>query len=313
MRPWFVRVAAVAGTSALLTTAFAGSAGAAEPAAAPAQSHAEAQFLSGSLINGLIPFDYLLALRGASATNTGQPSPVVQRNNLLVTLLGLPIVNQPHGYSVNPGDALHGGYADQYAQASAGSSRAASGALSDSGVFGDNHSTNFPADATINLSAMEGAGPFSGLQDVSLKLSAVSSEAALSAGSVPASSCTDKTKPVNCLDYGAATGTLSFTSPELAKIPASVTAALAPINQSSAALQSAITKAVQGLQTGNAGLDSLLAALGGGSHLSATVNLDVAGAVVKALSADITAGGVTVNPTTGQITTARSSTVSEIY
>jgi len=85
MRSWSTRAVAVLGTSALVMTAFAGAAAAAEPEAAPAQSHAEAQFLSGSLFN-LIPFDYLLSLRGASATNIGQFSPVVQRNNQLVTL-----------------------------------------------------------------------------------------------------------------------------------------------------------------------------------------------------------------------------------
>ena len=303
MRSWSTRAVAVVGASALAMTAFAGAAAATEPAAAPAQSHAEAQFLSGGLFNGFIPFDYLLALRGASATNTGQSQAVVQRNNELVTLLGFPIINNPHGTPIDPASAIQGGFADQYAQAStAGTSRAASGALSDSGVFGDSGSTSFPSTASIDLSKMMGDGPFSGLQNATLNLSTLSSEAALTAGSVPATACTDKTNPVNCLDYSAAGGTLSFTSPQLAMTPAAVTKALTPIDQSAAALQPAITDAVKALKTGSPTLNSLLAALGGGSQLSATVNLNLTQAVLQALTADITAGGVTLNPTTGKIT-----------
>jgi len=302
MRSWSTRAVAVLGTSALVMTAFAGAAAAAEPEAAPAQSHAEAQFLSGSLFN-LIPFDYLLSLRGASATNIGQSSPVVQRNNQLVTLFGFPLVNQPNGAPISPADALQGGYAGQYAQASpGGSSRAASGALSDSGIFGDSGSTAFPSDATINLSAMQGPGAFSGLQDATLKLSTISSEAALTAGSVPATSCTDKANPTNCLDYSAAAGTLNFTSPQLADLGASVATALAPIDAQTAQLQSAITSVVKGLNTGNSALNTLLSTLGGGSNLTVNVNLALTQAVQNAVKAPISSGGVTLDPSTGTVT-----------
>ncbi|MGZ4518075.1 MAG: hypothetical protein ACXVXN_09180 [Mycobacteriaceae bacterium] len=63
------------------------------------QSQAEAQFLSGSLLNGVMPF-----------------------GNLLATLCGLPIINRPNRISVNLGTGITCGLADQSAQASPGGS-----------------------------------------------------------------------------------------------------------------------------------------------------------------------------------------------
>lgn len=301
---WCARIAAMVGTSVLVSTAFAGSAVAAEPALPnTGQSQAEAQFLSGSLLNGVIPFNNLLALRGASATNSGQASSATQRNNLLVTLFGLPIINQPNGIPVNLGTGITGGLANQYAQASpGGSSRAASGALSDSGVFGDNGSSSFPSNATINLSAMQGPGAFPGLSDVALTLGAISSEAALTAGNVPSSTCTDQANPTNCLDYSLASGTFSFTSTDLAGIPTAVSNALAPIDAQTAIIESTIKSVVQTFDTGNAALNAVLSVLGGGSHLSVSVNLALKQAVLNALATPISAGGVSIDVTTGKVT-----------
>ncbi|MDQ3157359.1 MAG: choice-of-anchor G family protein [Actinomycetota bacterium] len=185
------------------------------------ETHAEGRFLKGTLGGSAGTLDSIAELKGAKADNDGSTSEVTDNDNTLdLTVLSAIPLTIPGGVTLPFKDLVTLGAVGQYAQAkNDGTSRAASGAVSDSGVVDTTGNGNFPASTTLHLS--EGPlAPLTALADVDLTTKAVTGVAALDAkkSGGPATTCTDLSAPDHCRDYNIADMDLSLEIPALKTI-----------------------------------------------------------------------------------------------
>lgn len=307
-----------AGTTAVLLTIGLGLAGTpAANAAGGDESRAAARFVSGSI--GGQNLDNVAAVKGVEAVNKGSKTPVTATNDLDVTVLNAIPVKAPGGITVPLGDIVRLGAVNQYAQAAdAGVSRAAAGAVSDAGVVDTTGGSAFPAEATVSLTPLLQAPLTSVVDDVSLRLQAITGVAALDAvrDKAPSAACTDLSDPADCRDYQITGGRLAMSAPALKTLVAALTGANGIAGQLDSTVNAltgtngALTTALQSGRTSLLGSLPLSGLLGnltpadfdGGTGLSVTVTSDVDGAVGKVLATKLSDGVVTIDLAAGTIT-----------
>lgn len=290
------RATAIVGVVALMST------GALAAVAAPGDSsNAQARFLSGSLLTSAGTLDSLLALQGSTATNNGSATADTQTSSLDLTALSALNVTIPGGVTIPLSQFLTAGIANQYAQASDnGVSRAGSGAVSNSGVVDLTGTGAFPSNASIDLVNMLGNPAPTVLSAGNISLGAVTGVAALDAAQAggPAVSCADLSNPINCRGYNVVNATMNLTSPLIGSLATSLVGPLTTVNTAVNGLSSTLLNDVTGV------INSIpaLAVLTGTNDLAVTVNANLLGAVIAALPATVSQGGVTLTPGTGAIT-----------
>lgn len=294
---------AVALTSLLLvggTVLAAGPAAAAETA----ESHAEARFLSGSLLRGT-DLDRVVNLAGVSAANIGLEDSVIEFGSVGVTALDTVQIPLEGGVTIPLGDLMQLGAANQYAEAAPdGLSRSASGAVTDTGVVNTAGNGAFPSEAQLSLTPFLADLAVDELvSDVDLTLRGISAVAALDAAAAggPAPRCADLSDPAHCRDYNIASGDLSLTAPGLGALAAALTGpggAAATVDQAVHALAGNTGPLAQAL----AGTNSSLAPLLGNNALSVTVTSNVEDSLDSIVSRPLSDGVVTVDLSTGRVT-----------
>ena len=246
--------------------------------AVPVVAQAEGRFLAGTV--GLIDLSTLPDATSALATVPGSPGPVV-----------VPVgAGSPAG--------LAAGAANQVAGASpSGSSWSAAGAVTDDGSFGGSDAASLGLDLTPYLSQVPVVG--SALSELKVTLVGLAATATQAAGADGATTG----------DYRIQGGSLVLTSPALADLPGTITAAVAPVQA-----------AVDGLAGPTGGLASALyavpvvsqviGALTGAPTTVSTVTANLS-AVVTPLLVPLTSpdGLVTLDPATGKVTVSLASLV----
>ncbi len=269
--------------------------------AAPGDSTSSARFLSGSLLLGGVNLDSIVELAGAEASSPLNEGP--NTSALDITALDTLNVSIPGGISLGAlSSFLAVGAVNHYAEATPGSSRAATGAVSDSGAVDTTGGSDFPADAGVNLQGLLGDEFADAIADLDLQLGAISAVAATTAGGgAPTATCADLDAPVNCRDYTIANGSLTFESPLIADlvdvlqgpdgVVQTVDAAVAGLAGPSGALAQAL-----------AGLNPALGSLIGNSGLTVKITSDVAGAVDGLLNLELTDGVIRIDLRSGLVT-----------
>lgn len=267
-------------------------------------SQGSARFLSGSLLLGGVSLDSVAALGGVSAANTGGASVVTQANTLSVGALGANLISLPGGISVPLSTFLQLGAVNQYAQAGLNSvSRAAAGAVDNSGAVDTTGSGAFPSSASIDLVGLLG-NPSTVLTTGRLAAQLITAVAARDgrAGSAPATTCTDLSAPVNCRDYSIGTATVDLVSPLVGDLVATINTALGTLsNTLNTTLETSLVTGLLGeittvVNTIGLGLVSL-----GTSTIAATVSADLVTALSGVLSSTLDDGVVSINLATGAI------------
>ena len=244
------------------------------PSTAVATSNSAAQFLGGTLIGGdLTPITGIDGVTAYYENGVTAGTNDTNTTNLDLSSFGAtPIV--VNSVSMNLSDfVLELGVANQYAQASVdGASRAFSGAVSDNGVVSIGGSTDFPADASLNLMDLIPATPL--LTEAELTVGAVIGAAQWSAsvGNTIAPT-TDVTNPVQGRSYNIAGATLDLSSPLLIDL---VDTFDNIASDASTAVSNLGTDIVNGLLGGvDSVMSSIDALLPGVSILSNTLSVDV--------------------------------------
>ncbi|QTV80241.1 choice-of-anchor G family protein [Microbacterium sp. NIBRBAC000506063] len=145
------------------------------------ESASSARFLSGSLLLDGVSLDNVAALAGVETSHDGtSPDPDTQTSSLDLTALNALNITIPGGLSVPLGDFLALGAVNQYSQSSdGGQSRAATGAVNDSGIVDTSGTGDYPADATLDLSGLLGESVTDVVADLEISLRAVTAEASL--------------------------------------------------------------------------------------------------------------------------------------
>ncbi|MGO2095822.1 MAG: choice-of-anchor G family protein [Candidatus Microbacterium stercoravium] len=287
------------------TAALAGMGLTAVPAAAAPgdQSNASAQFISGSLLDAL-DLSAIAGVAGTEASNAGVSEPVIDTTDLDVTALSAIQVEIDDGISLPLGDLLALGAVNQYSEArDAGVSLAASGAVSDAGVVDTSGSGDFPADASLNLMALLPENP--ALSSASLTLGAVTGVAALDAAQADglAEDCTDLSAPVHCRDYQIADATIDVASPLLGDIVTTTHGALDTLGTTLEGLSNSVIEGLLGGVTSALGiLNDLVPGLSLVSNdLEVELTADLGAALDPVLNEVRSAGGVTLNLSTGTV------------
>ncbi|MFC6354638.1 IPT/TIG domain-containing protein [Luethyella okanaganae] len=257
--------------------------------AAPGDSsHAEGQFLSGSLID--LNTALVASLGGETATSDGT-SDVTNANNLDLGVLGLVNINVPGGIQI-PLNLADAGVVSQYASALAnGSSVGASGLVSDSGDIGTGI-TPAPgvAPGPLHLSLGQVVGSLglppttlAELANLELSVDAVAGRASQAAPAAASGS------------YDIADAQLSFDSPTVANLVGAINTQVAGLQTTVDGLDATLTSALSGL----------LSSLG-----VVSVNLSVSAPNLAATISGLTTGpladpaypGVTLDLATGTVT-----------
>ena len=217
------------------------------PSSATASSNSASQFLAGTLIGGdlsSIPgIDGVTAqyingvTTGSSVTNTSalDLTPYDQ-TEIVVNSVTMPI-----------SDFLQLGVLNQYAQASIdGASLAFAGAVSDGGVVSIGGSTDFPADASLNLMQLLPVTPL--LSEADLNVGAIIGAAqwSASAGNTIAST-TSVTNPVQGRTYNIASANLVLDSPLIGDAVNALSDAAATASTAASGLVSDILNDLLGL------------------------------------------------------------------
>ncbi|MDT0156111.1 choice-of-anchor G family protein [Microbacterium sp. ARD32] len=143
---------------------------------------------------------------GCSDSHDGtSTSPQTKTNPLDLTALSTLNVQIPGGVSVPLADFLQLGAVNEYSQSSDGAaSRAATGAVSDSGAVDTSARDDYPSDASLHLSELLGWGATSTIANLDLEIGAVTAQAGVDgAGTVTR-------------DYSAAGATLDLALPAIA-------------------------------------------------------------------------------------------------
>ena len=274
-------VGAVVLASALIPTA--------ANAAPGDESASSSRFLSGSLLLGGISLDDVAELDGSATSNNGVPTPDTETSSLDLTALNALNLGIPGGLSVPLGGFLQLGAVNQYSQSSDGSvSRAATGAVSDTGVIDTTGAGAYPANASLNLQGLLGSTVTAAVADLDISLEAISAEVALDgAGTVTR-------------DYNVAGGNLQLTLPAIGALEDTLTGA--------GGVASTVDTAVGTLAGPNgllaqalAGLNGALAPILGDSGVNIAITTNVAAALNTILDTPVGDGVVTVNLRTGAV------------
>lgn len=265
--------------------------GAAANAADGDQSQAEARFLGGSLLVGSLSLDDVVELASALATNSGNPTPVIDAENLNLSVLQMLGVQIPGGITLDAlPDLVELGASAEYAEADdAGVSRAATGAVSDSGVVDLNGSSDYPSTAKLHLSGVLGSAITSTIADLNVELGAVSAEAALNADG-----------PSLTRSYHIADGRLTLTVPAIGGLVGTLVGTGGIASTVDDAL-AALAGPDGALATVLSGLDAALSGLLTGDALSVVVTSDISGALNDVLDTPVGDGVITMDLRTGTI------------
>ncbi|MFY0406315.1 choice-of-anchor G family protein [Solicola sp. PLA-1-18] len=206
----------VVGLAAVSVTAF----GPMAAAATGDTSRAEGRFLSGSAFGN--SFDTVAKLDGATAERSGDTARDVSANDLSGSVLGQALPSQAGGLTIPLDQLVTLGAANQYAEAtSRASSRAASGAVADSGAVNTAKSDEYPASLELSLEKLFSTnGVPDELADqlqVDLELRGLAAVAQLDAtkGQELAETCTTLGDPAQCRDYDLATAKATIGVPAL--------------------------------------------------------------------------------------------------
>ena len=285
---------------ALALTAVTGVVTASPATAAPDESHASARFVSGTV--GGTSLDDLVALEGVEAHYDGGGTPVIEADTLNLSVLGT--IDVPIGPTTVPlDDLLTLGAVNQYAEAApAARSRAAAGAVSDTGAVNTAGSGTYPADATVSLDALLGQAPLDGVIDAAdIRLRALSAVAGLdgSREQGPAITCADLSDPVHCRDYTIAGGELVLSAPVLGDLTSAVTGLTAQLTAALAGLETDLESAVESVLSGVTGVTAPLA---GVIDVSADIDANTAAALDGVINTELSDGVVTIDLASGTIT-----------
>ncbi len=145
-------------------------------------ANASGRFLSGTVAGTNL--DTILAIAGVKAKNDGSPSSVTERDTLNATVLNAISLPLPGGlHLLEDNGLLTLGAVSQYARANSdGSSRGASGAVTNSGAIDVGGSSGAPANATLDLDGLLPGGVTSALADVDVEIGALSAVATQAKG-----------------------------------------------------------------------------------------------------------------------------------
>jgi hypothetical protein len=267
-------------------------------AAAGDSSNSLARFLSGSLLTSSGTLDSLAALAGETATSSGAADDI-QTGSLDISALSTVGVTLPGGASVPLGTLLQLGLANQYAEADAnGLSRAAAGAVSNTGVVDTTGTGGFPSDATLNIASILPSAAQSVLTTANLDVGAISGVAALdpTVSGGPTTSCSSLSSPVNCRDYTIANASLNLASPAIGTAVSSINTTLGTASTAVNGLQTSLLSSLNGV------INGLGVLTGGANTLAVTVNVDLQQALSTVLQSSISSGGVTLDLANGTIT-----------
>lgn len=296
--------------AAALVGTLVGTAGPAAPAAAepaPAAPTATSRFLAGSLLASGVDLDRVVSLAGVTASPTAASAVRTVAGPLGLRALSALTATLPGGLHLPLSQFVRLGAVNQFARAGAdGVSRAAAGAVGDSGAVDTSGTGAYPADATVDLAGLLGPAVRAVLSRATLTLGGVTAVAAVDQrhGGTPASSCADLTRPDRCRDYTLARGRLTLASPAVATLVRTVTGALDTLTGTlDSALRSTL---VQQVLTTVAGLITTLNTLLGGlgvltNTLAVTVSADLRSAVSGLLRSTLSDGVVTLDLSTGAI------------
>jgi hypothetical protein len=257
-----------------------------------------ARFLSGSLLTSSGTLDSLAALQGETATSNGAADDI-QTGSLDISALSALQVTVPGGTSLPLGTLVQLGLANQYAEADAnGLSRAASGAVSDTGVVDTTGTGAFPSDATLDIASVLPSEAQSVLTTANLQVGAIAGVAALDPGvsGGPTTSCSNLSIPVNCRDYSIANASLDLASPAIGTAVSSINTALGTASTAVNGLGTSLLSSLNGV------INGIGALLGGQNTLSVNLSVDLQTALSSVLQGSISSGGVTLDLANGTIT-----------
>jgi hypothetical protein len=254
------------------------------------ESRSSARFLTGSLLLGGTPLDDVVALQGVATANDGeQAAPVTSTGSVDLTALNALTVSVPGGVTVPLSGFLSLGAVNQFSQSNSdGSSRAATGAVSDGGVVDTTGAGAYPANASLNLQGLLGPTVTGVVGDLDVALGAITSEVSLTGdGTVTR-------------DYSVAGGTVSLQLPAITGLQTALTGDGGVASTVDAAV--ATLAGPDGLLAGAlATLDDALAPIVGAPGLNVTVTADVDQALETLLDTPVGDGVVTVNLRTGAV------------
>jgi hypothetical protein len=263
------------------------------PAAASATtahgSWAQGHFLSGSIAG--LSLDSIVGLTPAEVWNNGSQGTQEKVDPLAVSLLGSQAINVG-AVRVSPDSVLHsttvGGALSQYAMADkTGATMGASGTIGNGGAIGPNASNPNGA-LTLYLDRLIGSRFDAVITDLALKIQAIAANIHGNHHSVDGGYYIDGL-------------TLSFTSPALAGISASVTKAIAAADAKLASLGGAHGDLAVAL---NAILVAANPALKLGANATVSISLEhnLKAVIAGLLSRTWGGAGVSFNVTTGKVT-----------
>ncbi|MBN9104836.1 MAG: choice-of-anchor G family protein [Propionibacteriaceae bacterium] len=287
-RPLWLRLTSIIGVAGLGLATLGTTAAQAAPGD---HSFAEARFLGGTLLAGSTSLDDLAQLAGAQATNNGEAAAHTDTSRLTLTALNAITVDLPGGVTIPFGNFIALGAVNQYAQASdRGVSRAATGAVSNSGAVDVNGSDDYPANATIQLTRLLNGTITNAISDVDIELGAISSQAALNAAG-----------PTVTRDYSVADAKLHAVLPAVGELRTLL------VGTGAGSLTSRVDQAIDGLAGPNGELAQALATVSGvaglvgSSGLQVTITSDVQGALDHVLDTPVHDAAVSINLRTGVV------------
>ena len=256
--------------------------------AAPHASFAQGHFLSGSLAG--IDLARIVSLTPATARNNGTQTPQETTDPLAVSLVGSSPISMG-AVRVSPDDVIDtstsGGALSQYARAERTGAIGASGTVGKGGAIGPNAS-NPEGAFTLSLDTLINDSFSSVLADLKLEMQAVAAQAKGTAQSMTG-------------DYFLNGLTLSFTSPTLAGLSATVKNAIGAVDGKLASLtgpNGELAVALAGiLRAANPALSLI-----GSADAAVSLSVDLQAAVADLLTATYGGAGVSFNLTTGKVT-----------
>ncbi|MFT4258549.1 choice-of-anchor G family protein [Microbacterium sp.] len=256
------------------------------------ESASSSRFLSGSLLLNGVELDDVTQLAGVATTHDGStPTPNTQTSSLDLTALNALNITVPGGLSVPLGSFLSLGAVNQYSQSSdGGASRAATGAVSDTGVIDTTGGGAYPGNASLDLGGLLGDEVAAVVADLDLELRAISAEAAIDgAGTVTR-------------DYNVAGADLTLSLPAIAGLNTVLTGTDGVADTVDNALASLVGP--NGLLAGVLQTLTGVTGLLGSSDVDISISTDVDAALTTLLTTPISdADGVlSVNLSTGIVT-----------
>lgn len=236
-------------------------AGAAPAYADPQNTWARGQFLSGSVLGA--DLSRVVALRDAEARAAANGRTSTVKHPLGADVLDAVTVSTPSGARVDLGSVLQLGAVGQYAQAQPdGTAHASSGAIVDGGGVTVGHDADGAyGDTTLQLSALLGPSFAAHVADLGVAVKAVAAKADAAASGASG-------------DYSIADAKVTLTSPAIAHLSDRVRSELSAVNADLDRLSGpngAIARAVNQRMTT---INPALNLLGGGGHVTVTIDVD---------------------------------------